>query len=241
MANVPQWVADKVNGNTLELALERDSTDPFRDETRKAKRNLVAAGFIAVAVASLGVSITGFAGVAITKVSDAAQITNGLACLAVIYFLLTYFVDSFLDYASWRQRLMRLEIVPYLMVARLVERSFRNSSGQLKNVAWQFNHHLQVSPSTPQASALTEKNLKSALGQIEAIEKHQQEMITEIRPLLLKWERTLRSLRFLAGWRTAARGFRIWIWDLCVPIGLGVLAICKTQAGLWFVIPKLLW
>lgn len=62
--------------------------DPFQDEARKAKRNVVAASFGALLISTLDLQINGFLGLqTATGTILAASITKGLACIIVIYFL----------------------------------------------------------------------------------------------------------------------------------------------------------
>lgn len=239
MAFLAKSIGAALEKNDIDIVIARDLKEPFRDETRKAKRNVITAGFAAILVAALDVKVDSFAGLSAASGEIAADITRGLACLAVIYFLIAYVMDALLDYTAWRIEMKRLKITPYVLLARSVERTFRGSAEQLKTAAW-YLEHLRSFGEEWHANPINVNNHKSALGQIAAVEKHQAEVIAEIRPLLSHWQRTLRSLAFETSGRRAARAIRMWAWDLAMPLLVAGLAIARTADGLSTAIPKLL-
>jgi len=238
-----RWLAASigraVERNDIDLVIARDMKEPFRDETRKAKRNLIAAGFAAIVIAALDVKVNSFIGLSAGGGVLAADITRGLACLAVIYFLAGYVIDAILDYSAWSIEIKRLRVTPYLALVNAVERTFRASAQQLEYVAWTFDHLSKLSESVRTGSIST-KNFTDALGKLPVMEQNQREVMEEIRPLLAKWKATLRSLSFQVGGRRAARAVRMWGWDFAVPLAVAGVAVSRTYDGLWAVIPKLL-
>lgn len=237
------WLSEQIGRairrNDIDLLIARDMKEPFRDETRKAKRNVMAAAFAAIVIAALDVKVNSFVGLSATTGEIAADITRGLACLAVIYFLVGYIMDAVLDYIAWRIEISRLRIMPYLALVSEVERTFRASAQQLKNVAWTFDHLSKLNEAS-RSNSISAKNNSDALGQLPAIEKHQREMLEEARPLLEEWRSTLRNLAFQVNGRRVVRALRMWGWDVAVPAAVAGVAIARTGDGLLAVIPKLL-
>lgn len=140
MSNPRAELYDKVSGADIDAIAFQD---PLRDETRKAKRNLVAASFAAILIAAPNLQVEGFLGL---KTADArvlaAAATHGLACLAVIYFLVAFLLGFFVDYNAWRFEQERLLVKPYLELIKMAEQAFFALTEQIRNAM----HYLHGQP-----------------------------------------------------------------------------------------------
>lgn len=229
MRTLRNKVVESLDRGDIEIAVLRDATDPFRDETRKAKRNLIASAFVAIVLGSLDVGITSFAGVTVAAGDEARAITQGLAALAVLYFAMGYFADAAVDYWAWRATVTNLSVTPYLSLVRTIYKNQSSWEGQLKNVAWQLEYHRNPTVAqTPQGYKLAEANVMGALKTLEQITGAQESVAQRVAPLLASWERATRTIAFQLQFRRVVRWMRIWLWDLSLPAGLAVLAILKT-------------
>ncbi|PPT70099.1 hypothetical protein XarbCFBP8142_00240 [Xanthomonas arboricola] len=239
MTQIAASISRAIEKNSIDLIVSRDVKDVFREETKKGKSNLVTTSFIAILIATLELKISSFAGIASASGILAADVTRGLACLAVVYFLVAYVLDVYLDAATWSLESKRLRISPYLVLVRHTEQMYRNCSEQLKNVEWTINHLISLEPSL-RDNSISFKNFQDATGQLPAIAKYQDELLTEIRPLLQKWSETLRAFAKQRNQRRAAQAFRVWFWDVTTPALLAALAIWKTCDGLPLIVSRLL-
>lgn len=209
--------------NAIELAIQSDLSDPFRDETRKAKRNLIASSFVAILLASLELQINSLGGVSAASGQLRAEIARGLACFVVLYFFVGYAVDALLDYAGWRIESKKLRIQPYLVLVRTIERSYRAAVDTLTTA----NDRVAVVASR----ASTAVGIDDAVNAVKITAAQATERFRELQPLLAAWQTSLRSLRFEFTVRRCARITRLWLWEIGIPLGLSALAVAKTYDG----------
>jgi len=234
MAQVREALYKEISENDFESVVFRD---PFQDEARKAKRNLVAAGFAAFLVAVLDLQINGFLGLQTTTgVGLGASITKGLAFITVLYFMAGFLLSAFVDYSAWKFERERLLIKPYLELVSMIEAKFDVTAEQIKNAMFQLNN-LSFEKEMRDEIEL-QKSISNSRGQLEAISKANCSMLEEIRPLLQHWERTVRKVQFLS-WRLRARFVSLWVLDILLPISLASVALWKTHDGLLAVITKI--
>lgn len=189
---------------------------------------------------SLDVGVSSFAGVAVATGPEAQAVPQGLACLAVAYFLVGYCADAVLDYMAWRAEITKLTVMPYLALVRSVHSNVVSWGGQLKHVAWNLEYHRNPAvTSTPKSLQLAEANIANSLETLRAIDSAQKSTTDRMAPLLASWERALRTLAFQVRVRRAMRWIRIWIWDFAVPLGFAGLAVTKTWPRAIELLPRL--
>jgi hypothetical protein len=228
MSNPRAQLYDKVSGADIDAIAFQD---PLRDETRKAKRNLVAAAFAAILIAALNLKVESFLGL---KTADAhvlaAASTQGLACVAVIYFLVAFLLGFFVDYNAWRFEQERLLVKPYLELIKMAEQAFFSLTQQIGNAM----HYLHGQP--VELEKITDPvlltGIRESRGQLQTISKGAAGMFERIGPFLQQWAEALQKSRRRLSWRLRARFASLWGMDFAVPIVLAALAVWKTRNGL---------
>lgn len=233
MAQVREALYKAIAENDIDAVVFQD---PFQDEARKAKRNLVAASFAALLIAVLDLQINGFLGLqTATGAGLGASITKGLAFITVTYFLAAFLLSAFVDYSAWKFRRERVLVKPYLELVSMVEGRFDVTAEQIKNAMSQLNH-LSFEKEMQEEIALQE-TIQNSRGQLEAIAKAMSSMHEEARPLFQHWEVTVRKTERLT-WRLRARFFSLWVLDILLPLALASIALWKTHNGIFAVAAK---
>lgn len=211
--------------------------DPLTDDTRKAKRNLVAGSFAALLISALNLQVSGFLGLqTAVHTTLESSITKGLACLIVGYFLAAFALAAYVDYSAWKFMRERILTKPYLDLVSMLEAHFHITCEQVKSAM----HGLDgtVIETDMQSQVHFSSQISSATGQLKAIQEGMNSLHAEIAPLLAKWA-TVISQSDRLSWRLRARFISLWLLDLLLPLLLGGLAIWKTYGGLSSVLVKL--
>jgi hypothetical protein len=211
--------------------------DPFQDEARKAKRNLVAVSFGALLVAALSLQVNGFLGLqTVTGATLGAEITKGLACIVVIYCLAGFALSAFVDYSAWKFRRERYLIKPYLELIRMLEvhvvttgEQVKNATSGLKDLSSEMDMRGQLE---------FDRKISDSLGQLKQIAGSIGALHTEMKPLLAHWQKTVQRTRRLS-WRLRARFASLWVLDILVPLVLAGFAVSKTYTGIAAVVSKI--
>lgn len=204
--------------------------DPLSEDARKAKRNLVAASFAALLVAALDLQISGFLGLQTASgATIGSNITKGLACLVVLYFVTVFLLAAFVDYSAWKFKRERALVKPYLELIAMVEAHFHTTGEQVKNATQRV------------AGIVVERDMRSQVefqevmsesqGQLRSIQEQAASLHVEIQPLLAHWSRTVSKAERLT-WRLRARFLSLWLLDLGLPVLLAAAAVWKTSLGL---------
>jgi hypothetical protein len=210
--------------------------DPFQEDARKAKRNLVAVSFGALLIAALSLQVNGFLGLqTVTGAALGAEITRGLACVVVIYCLATFALSAFVDYAAWKFRRERYLVKPYLELIRMLEVHVFTTGEQVKNATSGLDK--LSSDRDMQAQIEVSRAINDSLGQLRQIAGSISALHTEMKPLLEHWEKAVQRTRQLS-WRLRARFASLWILDILVPLSLAGFAILKTYGGIAVVVSK---
>ncbi|WP_176047245.1 hypothetical protein [Burkholderia sp. BCC1644] len=211
--------------------------DPLTDDTRKAKRNLVAGSFTALLIAALNLQVSGFLGLqTAVHTTLESSITKGLACLIVGYFLSAFALAAYVDYSAWKFTRERALTKPYLDLVSMLEAHFHITGEQVKNAM----HGLDgtVIETDMRSQVQFSSQISSATGQLKAIQEGMNSLHAEVAPLLAKWATVITRSERLS-WRLRARFISLWLLDLLLPLLLGGLAIWKTYDGLSSVLVKL--
>jgi len=204
--------------------------DPFTEETRKAKRNLVAASFGALLIAALDLQVNGFLGLqTVTGVTVGASITKGLACLIVGYFLAAFVLASFVDYSAWRFRRERVLVKPYLDLISMLEAHFHVTGEQVQNATRRVNGVVVEHDMRSQVEF--QQIMSDAKGQLMSIQENMRSFYEEAKPLLSSWTALIAKAERLS-WRLRARFFSLWLLDIFVPLFLAGFAIWRTYGGM---------
>ncbi|MFM0356137.1 hypothetical protein PQR12_21790 [Paraburkholderia nemoris] len=210
--------------------------DPFTDDTRKAKRNLVAASFGALLIAALDLQVNGFLGLqTATGAMLGGGITKGLACLVAGYFLAVFVLAAFVDYSAWKFKRERVLVQPYLDLVSMLEAHFHITGEQIQNATSGFTG--VVVEQDMRAQVEFQKMLTDATGQLRAIQESTSAFYEEAKPLLANWT-TLITKATRLSWRLRARFISLWLLDIFVPLFLAGFAIWRTHGGLWSVWSK---
>ena len=234
MSRIPQSVYKDVTDNDIGDVVFQD---PFQDEARKAKRNLVLSSFAALLITALDLHVNGFLGLQTTTgTALGASITKGLACVTVIYFLAGFSLSAFVDYSAWKFKRERHLIKPYLDLISILDSHTRVTGEQINNATICLEN-LSLEKEM-QAEIELQKAIHESLDQLKQISTASKSLKEEIRPLLESWAATVKSSARLT-WRLRARFISLWLLDICVPVVLAGFAIWKTYEGICVVIAKI--
>lgn len=227
MAHIRAEVVKAVADNDLnDVAFQ----DPFTEEARKAKRNLVAASFAAILIASLNLQVTGFLGLqAEAGVTLASSITKGIACVLVAYFLAGFTLTAYIDYSAWKFKRERALVRPYLELVKLLEAHIQVTGEQIKNATARLGS-VDVESDMRSQVEFT-RSINEAKGQLFSIHEHARLLQEELKPLLEHWKATVGKAERLS-WRLGARFLSLWLLDIAAPLLLAVAAIWRTHEGL---------
>lgn len=234
MAQIRSEVYKAVSENNINEVVFQD---PLGDESRKAKRNLVASSFGTILIAALDLQVNGFLGLQTsTGATIGAAITRGLACLVVLYFFAGFLVSAYVDYSAWKFRRERYLITPYLELIRMMEGHFSVLSEQINNATLR----LQGLSSEPDMRTQIEASraIADAQGQLRSISENSTAFREEVRPLLGHWADTVQKTSRLT-WRLRTRFLSFWALDLLLPVGLALYAIWRTATDLCVVFARI--
>lgn len=227
MAYIRPEVHKAVEENDLAAVVFQD---PFGEEARKAKRNLVAASFGALLIASLQLQVSGFLGLqTATGTAVGAIVTKGLACLTVLYFLAGFSFYAFVDYSAWKFKRERYLIKPYLDLVRILENHLNNLGEQVNNATSRLRG-IVVEKDMP-SEVDFQIRINEAQRQLESIAKHGKDLYGEFRPLIQRWSETIQATDRLS-LRLKARFASLWLLDILLPLTLACFAIWRTYDGL---------
>lgn len=207
--------------------------DPFSEDARKAKRNLVAASFASILIAALNLQVSGFLGLQTeTGVTLASSVTRGLSCLLVMYFLVGFVLTAYIDYAAWKFQRERVLVRPYLDLIALLENHTQATEMQIKNSMTRLEQLDELlSESEMRSQVAVVGAVEQAKGQLLSTRKGLSELQTEVKPLLTHWARIVSKAEHLS-WRLRIRFLSLWAMDIASPILLATIAIWKTNDGL---------
>lgn len=227
MAHIRADIAKAIADNDLDDVIFQD---PFSEEARKAKRNLVAASFAAILIATLNLRVTGFLGLQ-TETGEilASSITQGLACLLVAYFLAGFALTAYIDYAAWKFKRERALVRPYLELVKMLEAHIHVTGEQITNATAMLGRVLDQSDMPSQAD-LT-RSIDTAKGQLSSIHVHARSLHEEFKPLLDHWTKTVAKAERLS-WRQRTRFLSLWLLDIVAPLMLAIAAVWRTHDGL---------
>lgn len=234
MAYIRSEVYKAVEENNIDDVVFQD---PFQDEARKAKRNLVAASFGALLIASLELQVSGFLGLqTVTGAAIGAAITRGLACMIVLYFFAGFVLSAYVDYAAWKFKRERYLAKPYLELVSMLEAHFHVTGEQIDNATARLQ--TLSAEQGMQTEIEMQKSVRDSIGQVSSIKSEMQSLYSEIRPLLSHWSTAVSRSSRLA-WRLRARFLSLWLLDILMPIALAGFAVWRTYEGIPVVVSKI--
>ena len=204
--------------------------DPFTEEARKAKRNLVAASFGALLIASLELQVSGFLGLqTVTGAALGGSVTKGLAFLVNLYFLAGFILSAYIDYSAWKFKREQVLVQPYLELVKMLEAHFHVTGEQVDNATARLKGVLVERGM--QSEVEFKKILDESQGQLSSIQRNTSALHEEIRPLLAHWTATIKKFDHLS-WRMRARFISLWLLDITLPLMLTAVALWQTHSGL---------
>jgi hypothetical protein len=233
MANIRPEVYKAIRENDLSSVV---FIDPFHTVTRQAKRNLLIASFVALLIAVLQLEVTGFLGLQATNTNLGNSLAQGLACLVVTYFLISFIFHVFVDYTAWKFHRERQMTEPYLDLIRLLENQISVTGDQIGNACGALQGIVIENDMPSQIDAKT--MIESALGQLKSIDKNIVALVEETKPLLGSWAATINGMNRLHA-RLRMRFLSLWCLDIVFPIGLALLAAWNTRNGVFAVIERI--
>lgn len=228
---VPAEVRDGIQKSSLEDVLFED---PFTDETRKAKRNVVASSFAALLIAIFQVEVSSVLGLTANRPLG-PDIVQGLACLTVLYFLAGFCFGAYVDYVAWKFQRERVVVAPFVALLELIEAHDRALQEQIQNATSRLEPALsgKVLALGSEAKALATTN-----EQLVRILASRQALSQELAPLISDWrERVDQSNRLDR--RLIARFLSLWTLDIVLPWAIATFALYKTGGGVLPVLAKL--
>jgi hypothetical protein len=205
--------------------------DPFSDVTRKAKRNLLVASFAGLLIVILKLQVTGFLGLQASTGVVGNDLTQGLICIVVTFFLISFLFHTYIDYSAWQFQRERLQTKPYLELITTIQHNFQVTGEQVKNAVFPLNQ--------PYPEKHSEMTISTIQSQLNSIEERLAELRKEINPLLDSWRKTISSIERLE-MRLKLRFASLWVIDICLPVSLSLLAIYKSHSEIYSVLLKLL-
>ena len=232
MAWIKQSIISAIEDNKLNSVL---FTDPFSDETRKAKRNVLVASFVCVLIATLHLQVTTFAGFTTSATPTfGSELAQGLACLVVGYLLVGFVFHAFVDYNAWKFEQERAVTQPFIELIMTIGSNQVAVKEQVANALFALKDYFNATDDQNQRT-----NLHSGIGQMMSISENQDSLNKEIKPLLLSWAATIAKTKRLT-WRLWARHFQLWVVDLAAPLLFAALAMYKSYPKIGLVLKTLM-
>ncbi|WP_166423597.1 hypothetical protein [Paraglaciecola sp. 20A4] len=225
MAKVRLETYKAINENDMDQVL---FTDPFSDVARKAKRNLLAAGFISLLISVLNLEISGFLGLKATNMNLGNDLAQGLAFIITLYFFLSFVFHAYIDYSAWNFSREKQQTKPYFDLVYLIENQVSVTGEQIKNATDKLDA-LWLEEGM-QAQIEVAKDVRSSQQKLDSINASLSSLIEEVTPLILNWRTTIGKMDNLSH-RLKARFLSLWVLDIVFPVILTLMAMYKTYPG----------
>lgn len=203
--------------------------DPFSEGTRKSKRNLVAGGFACLMISILKLQITSFSGLQAVNGSIGNELAKGLSCVIVMYLLISFAFQAFVDYSAWKFEHERKLVQPYLELISMLESHIQVTSEQVRNAVSPLNQI--IDQKTDIRSINIPKVINGTRQQLDSINQGILNLSIEVSPLLESWRNTVTSMQRLNP-RFRVRVVSLWALDIVFPILLSCIAIWQSGTGL---------
>jgi hypothetical protein len=211
-------------------------SDPFSDVARKSKRNLLAAGFIALLISVLNLEVSGFLGLKATNMNLGNELAQGLAFLILLYFISSFIFHAYIDYSAWNFESEKQLTKPYFDLVHLVDSQINVTGEQIKNATSKLDS--LSNEESMQAQVEVIKEINSARQQLESINTQLSAVILEINPLVSSWRDTIQKMNKLS-YRLRARFFSLWFLDIIFPLIVAIAALFKCYSGVPALVLKL--
>lgn len=232
MAQVRSETYKAINENDMDQVL---FTDPFSDVARKAKRNLLAAGFICLLISVLNLEISGFLGLNATNMNLGNDLAQGLAFFITLYFFLSFIFHAYIDYSAWNFSREKQQTKPYYDLVHLIESQVSVTGEQINSATYKLD--ALCHEESMQAQIEVAKEVKSARQQLESINTSLSSVIDEVIPLIHSWRNTIGKMDNLSR-RLKARFLSLWVLDIAFPIILASMAMYKSYSGVSVLVCK---
>lgn len=236
MKMVPQKVYAAIKENDLDSVL---FSDPFSDNTRKTKRNLLLAAFICILISALELKITGFLGLQTKNQALGSELAQGLVSLVVIYFLFNFILQAFIDFQAWQFQKEKLLTKPYIDLISLLENNYRTINQQISSAMHNFSIPEPFDLHRSHELQEFSKMLGSTSGQINSIKGNLASVLQEMQPLIDAWSETIMKMDRLNA-RLRARFLSFWSMDIGFPIVMALFAINMGFGGIGPIFTKIM-
>lgn len=205
--------------------------DPFTDETRKVKRNLLAASFITLLIVILQLSIKGNSYFSSASGNIQTELASGIALVAAIYFLISFLIHAYVDYVAWQYVREKLFIKPYVEFVKLHYQEMSlvgdrilamlDSIKEIREKALKHGLELPIS-----------RLADETINKDHQLNKSFIEIQKQNASLIEYFEDTISKIRRNQTWRFRARMLSLWLVDIGFPVFLFLLAFYKGYGGI---------
>lgn len=235
--------------------------DPFSDETRKLRRNLLAASFFCFLIITLKLPISSFLGVN-TGGNVPFEKVAGILLLISSYFLVSFLLNAFIELKVWKNKREVIIIEPYLHLVMDFDNTFSGFTHLLSQAAAYHKSpdsvtllegeeiRLRRLIQNPDESVLEQlkmvnsvctsmkKNSSDALNHISTISKSMEGLLRDIYPLISLINVRARGFKRLQT-RLILRYANLYIMDLFLPVFLFLWIFTKSYPGLLSVLSEI--
>ncbi|WP_349343609.1 hypothetical protein [Marinobacter sp. MMG032] len=203
-------------------------TDPFGEETRKSKRNLMGSAFVGLLIAMLHLRVSGFLGLTTEEGGLGNEVAAGLAFLLISYFLIAFVLAAYIDLQAWHFKQERQLTRPYLELLLRIDDRIHTTGLHIEGARSDLNSLSEDQRTQDRVHNMTA--ISKGTESLKHINVELNGFVQEVRPLIRKWETTVRSMERLSA-RFRARLFSLWILDIAFPVLLALWALYLCGGG----------
>lgn len=202
------------NNNPEDVLFE----DPFKDVTRKVRRNLLLASFIGIILVKFHLQINSFLFVTLSKDAIANEVAiNGGISIILIYLLITFILYALIDFSAWNFRKEIQDITPFTrLIARLANTQI-TAVGQIQDATDKIQSKVAVTE--------VRQELVDAGHKLTQINANIERFYVEHKDELVMWKAKVTRMKELR-LRIVLRFVTLLVIDIALPIILAVWYFC---------------
>lgn len=193
-------------------------TDPLSEESKKTRRNLLALSLLVIATALYHLEIKTVFNVGFPEKTISSQNIQGIACLAIWYFLIKYIIAVYVDYSGWLHQLRTVETAPFLRLVEVYSVARAETNNRIGRLEAALSSQQQYSSDRFAESAADLKSTHVYLNQMTNGHSH----------LLASWAKTVETMGKASKRKDWARQFEFWTLEVAIPIGLSVMVLYRS-------------
>jgi hypothetical protein len=231
MSQAREQIYKAIEDNELDKVL---FSDPFSETTRRSKRNLLIASFSSILIATLDLEINSFLGLKATN-SLGSEVTQGLAFFIVVYFLLSFAFQAYIDYVAWKFQREKQLTKPYLELVSFIEMQVSVTKEQIDKTKNRVN---DLSGESSMQGQVNDAGVFSNVQRgLESIEANLSSSMEEINPLLITWSENIEKMKELST-RLRVRFCSLWTLDILFPLIISLSAMYQSYGCIAAVLVK---